>query len=303
MAKRVYIVPLRRDVADMGIQFPELQPNGSQKSSVYDGEGQSGYLQFSLDKPGAPVTTATAWVSGPTNTETVSNPSAALDTDGAGGNDSKTTTATDLGLAAYLRERVENKDGGGNALLTPALAKKCADAITDAAKNGAALTLTAIDALINGADAGISNSGLQTGDSFGAVEDILRILSGEVYIVPDKTILTDHNDDFDTEAERATKVAAANTTYVAKGHFLVAGEAGYRDMRKYVRTGALNASVGSGRLKVLKSSVTFKNPKFAYTAAAATALKPQATNIDSDNLASTGAAAVIAVYDHQGNAL
>jgi len=112
--------------------------------------------------------------------------------------------------------------------------------------------------------------------SFGSVEEVLRIMSGEVYMVPRYTIITNIVGgpayQFQTEAQRDVFVAAQVTsttgkTFVSTGRFLGQGEAGFVQIPEIALTGEVLASVGQGYLHAYKGPITFKNPSFAYTAA------------------------------------
>ena len=309
MANQVFLIPLRNDVEGMGLQVLDQRPNSSQRNLIYDGEGRSGYISYSMDVPALSVTTDTAWVSGSKNTHPITVLILA-DTDGDLANDAMVSNASELGLEAYLREHVENRDLGGSVPLTPALAASCADAIRAIALAGTDLTRAALStalSLVAGVTADFDGTVIANSLSFGSITELLRILAGEVYLVPRYTIMTDQLGDFLTLAQRQVLEAAqdAAVTYLAAGHFLVSSEAGYRNLREWVRTGSLNASMGEadGVLHELAAGLTFDNPLYAYTAIATTATRLRARNIVGTALASDTSAPVVQVYNHLGTAL
>jgi hypothetical protein len=293
---RAYIVPRRNDVVGMNIHLKDLQPNTSQRNSSIDPVGQSGYLPQGADQLGATVldSTGVAYVSGSRMTRTLVV-LADADTDG-GGADSDVTTRADYGLVAYLRERIDA--GAAGAVCTPAQALDMAEAILALVEAGTPLTEAAIDAALAGV---VASSGLAEGDSFGTVEEILRILSGEVYIVAKNTIIATNGGTFRTAAERATAVDNATSTYYEAGRFIAVDESGFRNIPRFYRNTSLNASAAVGDLSVMKGSMTFKNPNFAYAAGEVTSLRPRATDLAGNALPATGAHEVLVVYDYLGN--
>ena len=147
--------------------------------------------------------------------------------------------------------------------------------------------------------------------SFGAVEDIMRILSGEVYRLPALTIIENVAGQFRSLAERqvfvdaqTTAMIAAQGQFYASGDFLMADEAGYRARPRLARTGALNLSVLSGVLSHYMASMNVLNSNsYAYSAAAVTAWKPRAVGLTGTAIPTSGAGPLVAVYDAEGNAL
>lgn len=280
---RVYVVPLRNDLAGMGLQITDL---GSDPQNFY-------VRWFSKD---AAVHTSPLAAT------------VATDTDGAGGNDSHVTQADEYGLLAYLRDRVEANPGGTNDRLTPGQALNIANAIYALAATNAPLTLAAINAILvaeAGANTDLDGAG-GASDSFGTVEEILRILAGEVYLVPDNTIVGDQNANFLTTAQRNVLVAAAaaaGNTFFAGGRFIARTEANFRDVPVLVRTGAFNLSSSLGKIQGFQQALAILNPSFAYSAAQVTQFRPRAVDITGANLPTTGSFLPIAVYTNTGAAL
>lgn len=154
---RNYIVLIRTDIPQGVLQVLDLQPNTSTKNLVYEPEGQTCYRSYIAQN------------------DTVAVTGVPLVTD-----------AEYKGLAAYFIDHVENV-GGGNLALTAAQANGVAAGIVAVRNAGGPLTLSVINTVIN-AVAGITVSdlnGLVAGsNSSGSVEDVLRILAGEEYVLP-----------------------------------------------------------------------------------------------------------------------
>lgn len=158
---RAYICLARNDLPDNMLALQDLKPHSSQRNSVYDGAGQTGVVTH-FRQNDTVVTTAPGGV--------------------------VTTSALYRGLAAYLWDNVEDVGAGPDeVVLTDAAANEIADTILNRLDLGLSLTAADITTLIN-AHADVSASDL-TGvvadsNSRGLVEEILRILAGEVYELP-----------------------------------------------------------------------------------------------------------------------
>lgn len=264
MANRIFIIPLRNDLDGMGVQVTDLWPNTSQRNGVLDGPGQTCYIGACPDAPGTTQVSGATYVRGSKSTTLAANP-VADDTTG-GGDDVVAPVTTTLGLAAYIRERVENAGGGD--FIALADANTMAASIRTAALAGDSLTEPAISALL---DAVVGGTGLIAGYSFGTVEDILRILSGETYISPQYTIIGDQTNAFLGETDRDVLVAAqlvglnGGITFRSKGHFLTSLETGYVGRPTIAKTGIALASLGVGQLQGFSSSTQILvNPAFVY---------------------------------------
>lgn len=85
------------------------------------------------------------------------------------------------GLVPYLLRNVEKNGGGALSLVQ---AKQAAADILTAMRFPASLNLAAINAILNDRVAGTELTDAGGSNSTGSVEDILKILSGETYIVP-----------------------------------------------------------------------------------------------------------------------
>ena len=314
---QVFIIPRRTDVFGMLFYVRDLFPNTSQRNLIYDprgtnnADGQTHYLTYSIDALGPTTLAAGAYCCGSLNTDPIMD-AVAEDTTG-GGNDVLATPEAAYGLTAYLRERVQP---GGTAAplagrMTPANAALQAQEIMTVADAGGQLDLAAINVILSDVGAGgTANTDLDgtASKSFGTVEDILRILTGETYKSSQDTIICNLANNFQSEAERDVFVAAQVTsvtgkTFVSKGYFVVPGEPGFRALPLYFRTGYFNVSNGEGWLAAHKLNITFKNPTFAYTAATVTPELPRAYGLDGNPIPSTGAYPVVVVYDLLGNVL
>ena len=296
-----YILPLRNDIDGVNLQVRDLLPNSSLRRLVLDGEGQTGYVTYSLDTPATTTVSGEDYVSGSLTTY----PIGAVTDATLGATHFDVTTATEFGMLAYLRDVVNVNPGGNNDYMTPTEALDVFGAIATAAYNGSALTLTAINTILNdnlaGADTDLDGT---ASDSFGEVTDVLRLLAGEAYRVKANTILGSAAHLFRNLTERAAQVATY-PTYVQRGAFLSAGTDGYRDIRAKILSGALRASVAEGQLEPWcnGNAVTLLNPNFGYSAGGITSWHPRAYRIDGTVVPTTGSARMFRVYDSNGNCL
>lgn len=316
MANRIFIIPRRNDLEGIILPLTDLRPNAGQKNSIYEGTHQNVYVPEALDRPGATVVNGVAYVSGSLNTTLDGTHNDADDDTTGGGNDVTATQATAFGLAAYILDRVH---GGGVALatappLTVANANNIATGILAAVEGGDSLTTTILSFLCNAEVADTDFDGAAANSrSFGTVEDVLRILSGETYRLPVLTILGEDSggtSEFYALATREALVAAQTPAQItsqgqfyASGSFLTADDAGYKARPTLIQTGAFNISNAAGVLSHYKQNVAILNPNNAYSAAAVTALKPRAVTLDGNNIPATGLHPVLAVYRNDGTAL
>ena len=311
MAKRAYVLAQRNDVAGMNIQVLDLKPNSSQKNSVYDGDGQTFYMN-ALDTSGTTHMIDNAFESGSRQTTMAVFYEATADDTTGGGNDVLATQHASLGLAAYLRERVHP---GGVALatagrMTLAHANDQVAGVMALVKSGGDLTVAGINAVLsNVALGGVASTDLggaaALSKSFGTVEDILRILSGEIYRSSMYCIICDAADQFQSLTERGVLVVAqvsttTGKTFVSQGSFLSNLENGYENTPMLAVTGDMSASIGGGYLYKMEAGMTFKNPAFAYSAADVTPFKPRAYDVGGVAIPATGLMGTIRVYDHEG---
>jgi len=314
MAHKAYVLAQRFDVGGMNIQVLDLKPNSSQKSSSYDGDGQTFYLNC-MDLPGSTHMIANGYESGSRQTELAAFYEAVADDTTGGGNDVLANQNACLGLASYLRERVQP---GGVALatagrMTVAHANDQALGIFTLVRAGTALTVAGINVVLSSVpDGGIAATDLDGAAafsrSFGSVDDILRILSGEIYRSPMNCIICNVANQFLTLADRDILVAAqvsvtTGQTFVSQGGFLTNLENGYEKIPTLAITGDMYASIGGGYLFKMEAGMTFKNPNFAYAAADVTPYKPLARSMNGTPIPATGTLGTVRVYNYEGTNL
>jgi len=320
MADRVFIIPLRSDLAGVGLNLGDLHPNAGQRNSIYDGTPQNNYIAEMSDRPGATVVSGVAYVSGSLTTTLAA---AHNDIDdqtsaAAGAVNVSATQQTAFGLGAYIFDRVDpgGAGGAGTNPMTVAQANTMAAALVTIAQAGGALTLAAINTALSlvvattDLDGAAANS-----DSFGTVREVLRIIAGEIYRLPLLTILGDAStgtSDFLGRVDRQVFVDAQLVTdvttygqFYAAGSFLDATDNGFRRRPNLVPTGSFNISNAQGVIAGYKA-VTFNmlnSHDHAYAATAVTAWHPRAVTLAGANIPATGVGAAIGAYDHLGTAL
>lgn len=312
MADRIYIIPRRNDLPGVGLNLVDLKPNAGQQSRIYDGEHQNVYVAESIDPAGTTVVDGLVYLSGSKNT-TLAADAVADDTTG-GGNDVTAVQATTFGLAAYLKDRVHRAGiaAAANGEFAFGECNAAAALILADVEAGVSLNLARINVHLAATVANTDLTGASGfSKSFGSVDDIMRILSGEVYRLPALTIIENVGGQFRNLAERQALVAAQTPAQVASqgqffasGSFLEDGEPGYQARPVLVRTGALNASLLNGVLSHYKQNVTVLNTtNFAYTAADVRAWKPRAVDITGTAIPATGIHPAVAVYLNDGTVL
>lgn len=310
MPVRAFVIPRRYDARGMNIQILDLVPNTSQRNSIYDGQGQTFYIT-APDVFGSTVETGNTWVSGSRMTDTTTGlyDGYANDTTG-GGNDVLATSKACFGLAAYLKERVQ-PGGVGNAnagRMTIAHAITQAKAIAALVETGGNLDLTAVNTVLCNAGVGGTaqtdlNGATGASKSFGAITDILRILSGEIYVSPVYTIICNVANQFRSLAQRNTLVtnqdvvANGGKTFVAEGHFLATTENGYVNIPVLAFTGEFYASTAEGQIYKWSKAIPFLNPDFSYAAGSSL---PRATKLDLTNIPASGSSNVLRAYLEDG---
>jgi len=293
MADTAFLCLRRNDIPAGSLQVTDLKPNTSQRNLIYEPVGQTGYVIPAHTPQNAAITAVVA-----------------SDPDGTGGNTHNSTAATEYGLQAYLRDRVNVNPGGTNTSVSVAEAKTIADAIIDRMDAGLSLTLANINTLLNatlaGADTDLDGAG-GASDSFGTVADVLAILAGQVYEVKANTVIElIAATAFQSLAQRIAAIATNTANFFPSGAMVAATESTYRDFRILYRTGALNISLGEGVLSKLVDPLwVWLNPSYYY-GGVAVAGKTRATTLKASavqNIPLTGAAAAVVVYDNLGNVL
>lgn len=306
---RAYIVLARNDLDDSLLQVLDLKPNATPSigSVIYGGSPQGGYQTFYLlDGVNAPVATKA----------------------GAGGGASLDVDGDTYGLSAYLLDNVE--DTGAGESLTAAEAIAISILIEADVASGTALTLARINTHIN-TPAGVAGSDLDgtLGNSTGTVEEVLRILAGERYKLPNDSQVREPAGTFDpvsrglfvegvnveVQASRRStygnargirgRASTAPITHIRPGEPR-AGQAptqgpnqdvNFNNVRATVDTGALQLSAASGTLSELKSATfSFINGAFTYGGGAS-----PAQDISGTNIPATGVGRAVVVYDASGN--
>jgi len=298
---RAYIVPARNDLGvTTGQQNPLLQvldlwPNTSHRNYAIDGPGQTAYYPWMTQNDVVVLLGAGPIV----------------------------TVGVDYGLQAYLVDRVQNRTGGaGNLALIAAELVTISGLITAAVAAGTPLTLALINVMIN-TPAGVGGSDLDgtLGTSTGAVEDILRILAGEVYRLPTGSQVADAAPNFDI-TQRGNwvilpDVLQVDSVYTAaglpvRGNNPFSGkvvptdipvqtglhDTNFRDIRGITDTGHLHRSALDGALShLIPATYTWLNEEFTY-GAGGTALDITGTVIPA-----TGVFRAVVVYDVLGNVI
>jgi hypothetical protein len=300
---RAFICLRRNDVPQGLLFLQDLQPNPSYRDLIHDPQPQAGYLN-----PTNSIQTETALDT--TATTTAGYPD--VDPNGVGGDSHRATGAAKKGLIAYLQDVIHANPGGTDTVPTIAQATNAANDIIDRVNDGLSLTLTAINTiLVNrcGADTNLDGDGL--GDSFGTVEEVLRIVAGEVYKVPANTVAITGTGGgtnvFTALADRVAAIGANTANFNSRGSFVASTDSDYRPYRRLFQSDSLLISVGdpNGVLYKLKQATwTFTNGNFYY-GGVAVAGKTAATDVGSTpgNIPATGAGAAIVVYDNLGNVL
>ena len=304
---RAYIVHARNDLSVVaatgvhpGLQITDLVPNTSLKNGALAGPGQTGYSPWYM-----------------TNDTVVLN--------GAG---PIVTVGVDYGLQAYFVDRVQNRTGGaGDLALTAAELVAIVNVILARVAAGSTLTLADINTAIN-TPATVTGSNLD-GDgastSTGTVEQVLRILAGEMYRVPDGAQVADAAPNFDAtvrgafvtrpnvelpESIRTTNLAGTVMPVRGKSSFnspviptTAATQTGtqdtnFRDIRQLVDTGDLHLSVLNGTLdKLNDATFEWDNDLFTYGAGGT------ATTIAGVAIPATFIGRAVVVYDVAGNVI
>jgi len=158
----VYLIMRRTDIPDGVLQVLDLWPNTSSKNYIYPpGLGQTGYIH---NIPAPEITGLTA--AGP--------PVVAL--------------ADLTGLAAYLIGNIDTGAGAGGAPFTDAEADTAAAGLVAIAQAGTVLDTAAVDGVLGGVVAGTTLSG---GGSTGVLTELLAVMAGQGYLIPNGSELSD----------------------------------------------------------------------------------------------------------------
>ena len=247
---RSYIVLARNDLDANLLQVTDLKPNTSQKNPpIEHAPGQTGYLTHFRQNDAVATT--------------------------VGGGGIRTTDAVYQGLTAYLIDNVENV-GGGDITLSDADAATIARAILLRVAAGQSLLLADINTCITATAAASDLNGVvANSDSTGSVEEVLRLLAGEVYEVPAGSQV----------ANAANAFPGTGVLHTPLGAFVPRTSASFRDVRVILYSGELNQSTQTGQLSRLAAATySWTNPAFTYgaggTALDAASIVVPATGID-----------------------
>ena len=149
-----YLVMQRADIPNGILQIEDLQPNTSQKNSIYEpGLGQSGYIRQ------VPTSTTVATY---------------------GGAGDLYVLGDQQGLACYLIDTVEDSS---TAALTAVVANAAAAGIIARVRAGLKLEVADVNAVLIAAGATVGTT-LTGGNSTATLAEVLNQLQGEVYEVP-----------------------------------------------------------------------------------------------------------------------
>ena len=291
---RAYICLARNDLDNSNLQILDLAPNSSQRNLIYDGaQGETHYVTHYFQND--VVTLAGV---GPITTQ----------------------AAITQGLSAYLVDTVENTGGGAIALTSAELVTITA-AIMVRVAGGLSLALADINTAIN-LPAGVAGSDLNgvLGNSIGTVEQVLRILSGEVYEVPASSAVETAGNAFiataagafatapDITVDQTTGPGGRNPFNTPAIQRAPIGQTApesltFRDPKRVEDTSYLRTSSAVGVLSQLRpATYTFHNPAFNYTAAEVAA-RPTATRAitcAAANIPGTWVARALTIYTDAG---
>ena len=182
MSSKAYAVQLRNDLPQGVLQVLDLKPNTSQRNSIYDVEGKTGYVRADLSVD-------------------LSEP-----TIGDDGGLNKIFDGASTGLVAYLIERVENTVPATDTHLTVAQAQRCASLIIADVLSGTDIDSARITVHLTAICGGAVDLVGSLADSWGSVEDVVKILAGYTYTIADATTLAlVASDEFVVEASRSAK--------------------------------------------------------------------------------------------------
>jgi hypothetical protein len=285
---RAFICLARNDLDENALQVLDLWPNTSQRNSSIDPVGQTGYVTHFPQNDGVAVTGA-----GPI-----------------------TADDTYYGLEAYLISNIDNQSGGGHKTPSAADVGTMAGSILAVVAAGTALTAAIVDAIVAVTNASSDLTGGTAGGSLstGSIEELLRVLSGEVYRLAAAAEVGDGSADFVGSVgdfvtapvlavSRGLGPGGADPSY---GYPVVApqppaqtgtADLNFRNIRRIENTGAMSISSASGVLSELKAATyDWDNPAFTYSATGT------ALDVAGANLTTTVGRGVV-VYDAAGNVL
>lgn len=226
----------------------------------------------------------------------------------------RTTAQAYYNLTGYLMNSIHADPLGANCTLSDADALAIAQGAAVVVAAGTPLTVAAFNAICTAIVGGAT--GIGVGNSFATLEEILRILSGEIFCLPAGAV------------SGAGAVGNAGGAFLgalaAPGYFVIEPihqvdpirgrsfstpigaqpvqvaphDLRWRNVRVLYNTGDLSRSILNGQLsQVIVDTWAWVNPSFTY-GAAGTAL-----DIAGNNLLAGGASRACTVYDASGNVL
>ncbi len=297
---RAFICLARNDIPAESLQITDLKPRSEHArrgSSSFGKGGQTGYVAFL-----------------PQSDDTAA---------GAPGGVLTVQTVPEYGLAAYLMDNVENS-AGPNAALTVAIANASKDAIMALVAAGSPVTVAAVNNAMRAN--GVANAGGTTDlegagaeNSTGLLEDVLRILSGEIYRVPVGAVsiaaggfLAARQGAFVSTPELETSFSVSglqsggavrgrspfNTPVVPSEVPVQTGtqDLTFRNVRRILDTGDLHHSAQSGVLSQLKAATyVWENSAFTYNGGAT-----PAQDVAGNNIGVNHQGRAVVVYDATG---
>jgi hypothetical protein len=157
-----YICMIRTDISDGTLQILDLWPNTSQRSSIYDPEGQSKYIDRG-------EFTGTATGARPTTVAAAAN----------------LTSYDCYGLAAYIADNVASATT--TQTVPAAIANLMATAVLAVLDAGGSLALAAVNTALQSAAGAQGDETLTTaggGGSVGSLAELLQICAGGSYLLP-----------------------------------------------------------------------------------------------------------------------
>jgi len=154
MANEVYICRIRTDLPTGLLQITDLKPNTSRRNFPYEKAGQSGYLGQRVENDTLAALAANA------------------------------TVAEYSGLAAYLIDHVIDQVSG--VTITVGVANAAAATFIAQADAGSDIDINAAMVVGGGAGAGTT---LTNGNSNGSLADVLKILAGGSYTLPQGSVV------------------------------------------------------------------------------------------------------------------
>jgi hypothetical protein len=187
------------------------------------------------------------------------------------GADSTEIQSDEQGLAAYLRVTVHADPGAGNANMTPAQAFEAATLIVQDVLDGTDITAARVAVHLTAAVGAATEligdtAAVAASESYGTVDEVMRILSGEIWEVRALTIIgLDAASEWQSVAQRDAAITADGGTYYSGGAFLTAANpaaetqtwpasSDFQSARTMYISGSLRASLAEGKLSVLASA-------------------------------------------------